>query len=425
MNRFGFIAVLGLLLGATVHAEQIGLIKINGAIGPATASYISRALNTAAARNDECLIIQLDTPGGLLESTKQIVQSFYAAKIPVVVYVAPSGACAGSAGVFITLAADIAVMAPHSSLGAAHPVEIGASGGVEKMDEVMKQKMENYASSFIETIADKRHRNVQWAKSAVVESKATTAEKALDGNVIDLIADDLADLLKQIDGHKINGKALKTIGATVTEIPMQLWERFAQVFLRPEVMFILMLMVIYGFIGELSSPGAILPGVVGAIALVLVLYMSAILPVNVAGLALIGLAVLLFIVDIFAPTHGVLTAGGIVSFFIGAMMLFSHGGNEFHLSLKWIIPATALTAAFFVFVVGKGIRAQFKPASTGIESMLGKTTNAISRIDSAGGKVFIGGETWNAASLTPIETGQTAEVTGVEGLTLQVKPKNN
>ena len=342
-----------------------------------------------------------------------------------VVYVAPSGACAGSAGVFITLAADIAVMAPHSSLGAAHPVEIGASGSVEKMDEVMKQKMENYASSFIETIADKRHRNVQWAKSAVVESKATTAEKALDGNVIDLIADDLADLLKQIDGHKINGKALKTIGATVTEIPMQLWERFAQVFLRPEVMFILMLMVIYGFIGELSSPGAILPGVVGAIALVLVLYMSAILPVNVAGLALIGLAVLLFIVDIFAPTHGVLTAGGIVSFFIGAMMLFSHGGNEFHLSLKWIIPATALTAAFFVFVVGKGIRAQFKPASTGIESMLGKTTNAISRIDSAGGKVFIGGETWNAASLTPIETGQTAEVTGVEGLTLQVKPKNN
>ncbi len=425
MNRFGFIAVLGLLLGATVHAEQIGLIKINGAIGPATASYISRALNTAAARNDECLIIQLDTPGGLLESTKQIVQSFYAAKIPVVVYVAPSGACAGSAGVFITLAADIAVMAPHSSLGAAHPVEIGASGSVEKMDEVMKQKMENYASSFIETIADKRHRNVQWAKSAVVESKATTAEKALDGNVIDLIADDLADLLKQIDGHKINGKALKTIGATVTEIPMQLWERFAQVFLRPEVMFILMLMVIYGFIGELSSPGAILPGVVGAIALVLVLYMSAILPVNVAGLALIGLAVLLFIVDIFAPTHGVLTAGGIVSFFIGAMMLFSHGGNEFHLSLKWIIPATALTAAFFVFVAGKGIRAQFKPASTGIESMLGKTTNAISRIDSAGGKVFIEGETWNAASLTPIETGQTAEVTGVEGLTLQVKPKNN
>ena len=425
MNRSGFIVVLGLLLGATVHAEQIGLIKINGAIGPATASYISRALDTAAARKDECLIIQLDTPGGLLESTKQIVQSFYAAKVPVVVYVAPSGACAGSAGVFITLAADIAVMAPHSSLGAAHPVEISASGGVEKMDEVMKQKMENYASSFIETIADKRHRNVQWAKSAVLESKTTTAEKALDGNVIDLTADDLPDLLKQIDGHKINGKALKTAGAKVVEIPMKSWEQFAQVFLRPEVMFILMLMVIYGFIGELSSPGAILPGVVGAIALVLVLYMSATLPVNVAGLALIGLAVLLFVVDIFAPTHGVLTAGGIVAFFIGAMMLFSHDGNGFNLSLKWIVPATALTAAFFLFVVGKGIRAQFKPASTGKEAMIGETTNAISRIDSASGKVFIEGETWNAVSVTPIETGQTAEVIGIDGLTLQVKPKNN
>ncbi|MEI8290697.1 MAG: nodulation protein NfeD [Verrucomicrobiota bacterium] len=424
MNRFGFIAVLGLLLGASVHAEQVGLIKINGAIGPATASYIARALGTATARNDECLIIQLDTPGGLLESTKHIVQSFYAAKIPVVVYVSPSGACAGSAGVFITLAADIAVMAPYSSLGAAHPVEIGASGVVEKMDEVMRQKMENYASSFIETIADKRHRNVQWAKSAVVESKATTAEKALDGKVIDIIADDMADLLKQLNGRIANGKALKTTGATVTEIPMQSWERFAQLFLRPEVMFILMLMVIYGFIGELSSPVAILPGVVGAIALVLVLYMSAILPVNVAGLALIGLAILLFVVDIFAPTHGILTAGGIVSFFIGAMMLFSHGGNEFHLSLKWIIPATALTAAFFVFVIGKGIRAQFKPPSMGKEAMPSKTANAISRIDSAGGKVFIEGERWNAVSATPVEPGQTVEITGMEGLTLQVKPIN-
>ncbi len=424
MNRFGFIAVLGLLLGATVHAEQVGLIKINGAIGPATASYISRALDTAAAGNDECLIIQLDTPGGLLESTKQIVQSFYAAKIPVVVYVAPSGACAGSAGVFITLAADIAVMAPHSSLGAAHPVEIGASGGVEKTDEVMKQKMENYASSFIETIADKRHRNVQWAKAAVVESKATTAEKALEGKVIDLIADDMADLLKQLNGHVVNGKTLKTTGATVTEIPMQSWERFAQVFLRPEVMFILMLMVIYGFIGELSSPGAILPGVVGAIALVLVLYMSAILPVNVAGLALIGLAILLFIADVFASTHGVLTTGGMIAFFLGALMLFNHGGPGYQLSLAWILPATAVTAAFFIFIVGKGIGAQFQPAQTGTGTMIGKVVNAQSRIDSAGGKVFIEGEIWNAVSATPVEAGQPVEITGIEGLTLKVKHKN-
>ncbi len=424
MKRWISIAVIGIFFGAAAtQAAQVGLIKINGAIGPATASYIARAVDIAAAEHDECLIIQLDTPGGLLESTKQIVQTFYAAKIPTVVFVSPSGACAGSAGVFITLAADVAVMAPHSSIGAAHPVEIGAGGSAEKTDDVMKQKMENYASSFIESIADKRNRNVKWAKSAVVDSVATTAEKALEANVIDFIAEDLPDLLKQLDGREINGKTLKTADATVMEIRMNTWENFSQLFLRPEVMFVLMLMVIYGIMGELSSPGAILPGVVGAIALILVLYMSAILPVNVTGLVLIGLAIVLFVTDVFAATHGVLTAGGILSFFLGALMLFSNAGPGYGLSLRWIIPATVLTAAFFILVVGKGIRAQFKPACTGKDAMLGKTVNAISRIDSHGGKVFIEGETWNAESAAPVESGQPVEITGIAGLTLKVKPK--
>ena len=424
MKRLGFIIWLILLLGAPVHAAQVGWIKINGAIGPATASYISRALATAAAQNDACLIIELDTPGGLLESTKQIVQSFYAAKVPVVVYVSPSGASAGSAGVFITLAADVAVMAPNTSIGAAHPVELGASGSAEKVDEVMKKKMENYTSSFIETIADKRHRNGEWAKAAVVESVATTAEKALATNVIDFIARDRADLLQQLDGRIINGKTLQTKAAAVVEIPMNAWERFSQLFLRPEVLFILMLMVIYGIIGELSSPGAILPGVVGAIALVLALYMSAILPVNITGLVLIGLAVGLFIADVFAAAHGVLTAGGIIAFFLGALMLFSGAEPGFGLSLAWIIPATVTTAAFFFFIVGKGLGAQLKPAQTGTGTLLGKVIPAQSRIDSAGGKVFIEGELWNAVSVTPVEAGQPVEIIGVSGLTLQVKPKN-
>ncbi|MGA3162724.1 MAG: nodulation protein NfeD [Verrucomicrobiota bacterium] len=425
MRRWHFITITGLLLGVTTQAAQVGLIKIDGAIGPATASYISRAIDVATAQNDECLIIQLDTPGGLLESTKQIVQTFYASKVPTVVYVAPSGASAGSAGVFITLAADVAAMAPNTSIGAAHPVEIGTGGTVEKTDDVMKQKLENYTSSFIETIADKRHRNVEWAKSAVVESKATTAEKALDIGVIDLIADDMPDLLKQLDGREIGDKTLHTTNASVMEIPMKPWERFAQLFLRPEVMFILMLVVIYGFIGELSHPGAILPGVAGAIALILVLYMSSILPVNVTGLVLIGLAIALFIVDIFSPTHGVLTAGGIVSFFLGAMMLFNHTGPDFGLSLSWVISATLVTAAFFVFVVGAGLRAQFKPIRAGRETMLGKTVNALSRIDSRGGKVFIEGENWNAVSDVVIEKDQPVEVVGIEGLTLKVKPKKH
>ena len=417
-------AAMALFTATPSFAAQVGLIKINGAIGPATAGYIARALDTAAAQSDECLIIQLDTPGGLLDSAEQIVQEIYDAKVPVVVYVAPAPARAGSAGVFITLAADIAAMAPHTRIGAAHPVELGASGQVEKTDDTMKAKIENDTAAFAKSIAEKRSRNPDWAVASVRDSVSITAEEALDKNVIDLIAEDVPDLLKQLDGRVVGEKTLQTADATVVEIPMQTWERFAQLFLRPEVMFILMLMVIYGFIGELSSPGAILPGVVGAIALVLVLYMSAILPVNIAGLLLIGLALLLFIADSFAATHGVLTTGGIIAFFLGALMLFNRAGPGYHLSLGWIISGTALTAAFFIFVVGAGVRAQFKPASAGPETMIGKTVNAISRIDSAGGKVFIEGETWNAVSATPVAAGQPVEVTGINGLTLQVKPKN-
>ena len=216
----------------------------------------------------------------------------------------------------------------------------------------------------------------------------------------------MPDLLKQLDGREFNGKALHTAKAAVVEIPMNPFEHFSQLFLRPEVMFILMLMVIYGIIGELSSPGAILPGVVGAVALLLVLYMSAILPVNITGIVLIGLAVVLFITDVFATTHGVLTAGGIVSFFLGALMLFSQAGPGYGLSLRWILSGTLLTALFFIFVVGKGIGAQFNPARTGAQIMIGRTVTALSRIDSAGGRVFIEGENWNAVSATPVEAGQ-------------------
>ncbi len=424
MRRWGFILIAGLLLNAATQAAQVGLIKIDGAIGPATASYIARAIDVATAQNDECLLIQLDTPGGLVDSASQIVQAFYDSKVPIVVYVAPAPARAGSAGVFITMAADIAAMAPHTRIGAAHPVELGASGSVEKTDDVMKQKMENDTSTFAKSIADKRQRNAEWAKSAVMESVSITAEEALATNVIDLIADDVPDLLGQIDGRDVGDKTLHTTGAKIVEIPMNAWERFSQLFLRPEVMFILMLVVIYGFIGELSHPGAILPGVAGAIALLLVLYMSSILPVNITGIVLIGLAITLFVVDIFAPTHGVLTAGGVVSFFLGAMMLFSQAGPGFGLSLAWIIPATVVTAAFFVFVVGAGLRAQFKPVRAGKETMLGKTVNALSRIDAQGGRVFIEGENWNAVSDTPVEAGHPVEVIGIEGLTLKVKPKN-
>jgi membrane-bound serine protease (ClpP class) len=424
MRHWARILSAGLACGAAMalHASDVGLIKINGAIGPATASYIARAIDVAGESGDTCLIIQLDTPGGSLDSTKAIVQKFYASKVPTIVYVAPEGAWAGSAGCFITLAADVAAMAPGSSIGAAHPVSIGA-GGEEKTSDVMKEKLEQITGSFIEGIAKKRGRNAKWARSSVVESKAIDADKALELKVIDLIAKDLPDLLSQLDDREVGGKTLKTAGATVVDIPMTTAERVLQILSHPELMMILMLVAMYGIIGELSNPGAILPGVVGAIALILVLYMATILPVNIAGLALIGLAVVLFIVDIYAPTHGVLTFGGIVAFFLGALMLFNRADPAFRISLAYIIPATLVTAAFFMFVVGAGLRAQFLPLRVGPGILLGKTVQALARIDAAGGRVFVEGESWNAVSDVPVEPGHPVEIVAVNGLTLKVKPK--
>jgi membrane-bound serine protease (ClpP class) len=314
-------------------------------------------------------------------------------------------------------------MAPNSTIGAAHPVSLG-NGGAEKQDDVMKQKLENFYGAYIEGVAKKHGRNADWAKSSVRESAAITSEKALELNVIDVIAKDIPDLLKQADGREIKDRTLKSAGASVVEIPMALREKVFQMLWRPEVMLILMLAAIYGVIGEISNPGAILPGVVGAIALILFLYMSSVLPVNVAGLALVALAVVLFLVDVYAPTHGVLTFGGIASFFLGALMLFNRTDPAFRLSLAYIIPATVITAAFFMFIVSAGLRAQLLPVRVGIETMVGRTSPAVSRIDSTGGKVFIEGEYWNAVSNVAVEAGGQVEITGVNGLTLTVKPKS-
>ena len=415
------LAVVFWLAPATL-AEQVGLINISGAIGPATASYIQRAINESISQKYTCLIIQLDTPGGLLDSTKEIVQSLYSSPLPTVVYVAPAGATAASAGCFIALAADVAAMVPGTSIGAAHPVAMGGGIAGQEPDEVMKKKLENFAATFIESIATRRNRNIEWAKTAVRESAAVTAEKALELKVIDIIAEDVPSLLKQLDGREVNGKPLHTIHAEVHIVPMLTREKIFQMLWRPEVMFILMLIAIYGIIGELSNPGAVLPGVVGVIALVLALYMASVLPVNIAGLALIVLAVGLFVVDVFAATHGVLTAGGIICFFLGALMLFDTAGAVFRLSLALIITATLITAAFFTCVIGAGLRAQFLPIKAGKESMVGKKATALTPINPQSGRIFVEGAYWNAVSKVPVEEGKPVEIIGVHGLTLEVKP---
>jgi membrane-bound serine protease (ClpP class) len=402
--------------------EKVCLSKVDGAIGPATASYISRSVDEAQSKGVQCLVIQLNTPGGLLDSTRVIVQKLLGSPIPVVVYVAPTGAAAASAGCFITLAANVAAMAPATTIGAAHPVALGGlpSGDQSKPDQTMTQKLENFAVSYMEAIASRRNRNVEWAKSAVRESASITAEKALELKVIEIVAPDLGDLLGQLNGRVVNGRPLKTAAAQVVEIKMSIAEQLFQMFWRPEVMFVLMLVAIYGLIGEMTTPGAILPGVVGAMALILALYMAAILPVNVAGLLLIGLAVSLFLIDVFAPTHGVLTGGGILAFLVGALMLFDRRDPLFRLSLSYIIPSVILTSGFFLLIVGKGLRAQRLPVKVGKETMLGKFVQAITPIDANGGRVFVEGEYWSARSAEPIDQGDTVQIIAVEGLTVKV-----
>lgn len=416
-------ALLWLLAQPGWAANRVGLITIDGGIGPATADFVARATRVAGEANDVCLIVQLDTPGGLLDSTKKIVQSFYASTVPVVVYVAPTGANAGSAGCFITLAADVAAMASNTSIGAAHPVAIGG-GGATEVDETMKKKLENFAVSYIEAIAEKRGRNVEWAKSAVRESASITAEKALELKVIEIIAADQADLLRQLNGRMVKGHPLLTANAEIVEIPMLARERVFQMLGRPEVMFLLMLIAIYGIIGELSNPGVVLPGVAGAIALILALYMAAVLPVNIAGVALIVLAVVLFVAEAFTPAFGALTTGGVVAFFLGALMLFDRSVPAFRLSLAMILPATVITAAFFIFVVGAGLRAQRLPSKVGRETLMGRMAEALTDINAEAGRVLIEGEDWSAVSAHPIAKGQPVKIVAVRGLTLTVQPKS-
>jgi len=262
------------------------------------------------------------------------------------------------------------------------------------------------------------------ARDSIIEIKASGSDAQVAvAALIDLIASDMSDLLQKLNGRVVDGKTLKTAGAEVSEIKMSPSEHVFQKLWRPEVMFILMLVAIYGIIGELTTPGAILPGVVGAIALILALYLAAILPVNVTGLVLIALALMLFIFDVYAPTHGVLTVGGIVAFLVGSLMLFNRADPLFRLSLNYIIPATLITAAFFIFIIGKGLRAQRLPVKVGAETLIGKTVTALTPINSRTGRVFVEGEYWNAVSDTPIEKDGQAEIAAVQGLTVKLQPK--
>lgn len=398
-------------------SARVAMISVEGSISPTTTNYINRGMVRASELQAEALIIQLDTPGGLLESTKNIVQAILDSdEVPIVVYVAPEGGRAASAGTFITMAAHIAAMAPATTIGAASPVQMG--GG---QDSVMQKKIFNYSESFIESVANRRDRNAEWAKSAVRDGESITATEALELNVIDFIADDREHLLEQIDGQVVNGDTLQTRNARIEEIPTNLAEILLGFIMRPEVMLILTMIAIYGIIGEVTNPGAIVPGVAGIIALILVLYASASMPINIAGFALIGLAIVLFVAEAFTPAFGILIGGGAVAFFLGALMLFQDLPQSMELSWAWLIPATVLTTLFFVWIVTEGIRIQFSNSITGKESMIGRKAEIVESIKDGKGRIFINGEYWNAISDEEMEEGETCEIIEIDGLTATVK----
>ena len=396
-------------------------IEVDAIINPATAKFILDSIDNATQQGAQCLIIKLDTPGGLLESTRMIVKKELASTIPIIVYVAPSGARAASAGVFVTMAANIAVMAPGTHIGAAHPVTMGGEG---KESKTMTEKIVNDTVAFIKNIAKTRGRNVDWAEKAVVKSVSISEEEAIKLNVVDLIAPDIPTLLDKIDGRviKFDGvtRTLHTKGVQPQAIQMSWRDRLLDIISNPTIAYILLMLGIYGIFFELSSPGAILPGVVGGIFLILAFYALQMLPVNYAGLALIFFAIILFIAEIKVVSHGLLAVGGVISLFLGSMMLFQSPVEYMRVSLSVIIPAVLVSAAFFIFAVTKAINARLKKPTTGMEGLVGEVGIASTPI-APEGKVSIHGEFWSATSDQPIEEGVKVQVIGVTNLRLKVK----
>lgn len=402
------------------RGETVSVIRVTGTIGPTTTQYIKRGLSASIDRGDEMLVIELDTPGGLLDSTQEIVQAMLASSHPIAVYVSPSGANAGSAGTFITLAAHIAAMAPATNIGAASPVAMG--GG--EMDTVSQKKIFEFSESYIESIAEERGRNAEWAKSAVRDGDSITADEALELNVIDLKAESLDELLTLIDGIEVEGRVLRTDGASQNEIPRNAAEIFFSFILRPEVMLILTLVAIYGIIGEVTNPGGIIPGMAGVIALILLLYGVAAMPVNIAGFLLIALAIILFVIEAFTPAFGILITGGAVSFFLGALMLFQDMPEEMQVSWYWLVPATILTVLFFAWIVSSGIKAQMGGHRIGKEYETGKEATVSDRITpEVPGKIQHAGEYWTAESDEVLEEGDTCVIVEFRGLKVFVKSK--
>ena len=401
-------------------APHVDLIVIDGSINPAVDDFIRESIGRAKSNGARALIIQLDTPGGLLSSTRTIVKEILSAPVPVIVYVAPSGSGAGSAGVFITLSAHIAAMAPGTNIGAAHPV----AGGGQEVKGVMGEKIENFVASFSETIARQRGRNAEWAIQAVRKSVSITEKEALKQNVIDIVAKDVNDLLKQAEGRKVDldgrPQSLSLKDAEVIRHEMNLKDRVINIIADPNIAYLLLMAGILGLYMEFSHPGVIFPGVAGAICLILALISLQLLAFNHAGLVLILLGIALLIGEAFVPSFGVLGIGGVISLALGSFLLFDTQDSTIGVDPSIIFTAVATMASFVLAISYLVYRSQKAKPTLGLDGMLGEIADVRAKLNPAG-KVFVRGELWNAEADGEIDMGEKVEIVGYQGLSLKVR----
>jgi membrane-bound serine protease (ClpP class) len=420
-NLRGVFVGIALATVTAAEAATVARIVVEGSINPAVASFVTESIARAEAEGAAALVIELDTPGGLLSSARTIVKELLAAPVPVVVYVAPSGAGAGSAGVFITMAAHVAAMAPGTSIGAAHPV--GGQG--EDIKGAMGEKVENFTASFSEAIARQRGRNVEWAVKAVRESVSVAADEAAKLKVVDLVARDLHELLTRIDGRTVDvggeKRVLRVKDGDVRTYDMRLSQRVLAVLADPNVAYLLLMAGLLGLYVEFTNPGVLFPGVAGGICLLLALTAMQVLPVNYGALALIGLGVALLIAETFLPTFGVVGVGGLVAFVLGSLFLFDAAGEDVQVARSLVVGAGGGVAAFILVVGALLARTRRAPARLGVEGMIGARGTARDRLAPVG-TVVVHGEYWTAEADEAVEPGASIEVTGVDGLRLRVRP---
>jgi membrane-bound serine protease (ClpP class) len=406
---------------AAQAADTVVVATYEGVINPVSAEYLHDAIETAQAQQAVALIVRLDTPGGLDTSMRTIIKDFHGATIPIVLYVSPSGGRAASAGVFLTIAAHVAAMAPGTNIGAAHPVAMG--GG--EMDKTMKDKVENDAVAYIRSLAEQHGRNTKWAEDAVRKSVSVTEKEALDLHIIDLVADDVTDLLAKIDGRTVTVGAttvtLHTKDAAIHEFPLGTRLELLKALSDPNIAYILMTLGTIGLLAELYNPGAILPGIVGAISLIMAFYSFQSLPVNYAGVLLMLLGMILLLLEISVTSYGLLGIGGVISMVLGSLMLIKTDAPFLQISWSVILPVVGAAAGFLLFVLGMGLRAVRRPPTTGQEGMIGLIGVAKTNLEPHG-HLLVQGELWEAISDRPVPAGHHASILRVEGLKLYVTP---